>query len=225
MNQTTTQAAWEIAEMIGGLCNRDAEHVRLALQSLALTPRAPVKVKRLHPAAVLPVHATAGAACFDLIAVDADNCERHPNDVHGVIFGTGLAFEIPPGFVMLIFSRSGQGFNNAVRLSNCVGVIDSDYRGEVKVALRFDASADYRCPKVRSGDRIAQAMIVAAPAVALVEADELGETERGAGGFGSTGTSVGAAMGSQPMSDRDWAALPADQREGTTTHAPGVGHL
>ncbi|BCP56293.1 deoxyuridine 5'-triphosphate nucleotidohydrolase [Kaistia sp. 32K] len=144
-----------------------------------------VKVKKLHESAVLPHHATTGAACFDLVALG--DGVPHPKDQHGWIFSTGLAFEIPFGYVMLVFSRSGHGFKEATRLSNCVGVIDSDYRGELKVALRFDASGDHRCAKLRDGDRIAQAMILPIPMVQLVEADELSSTERGAGGFGSTG--------------------------------------
>jgi dUTP pyrophosphatase len=85
---------------------------------------------------------------------------------------------------MLIFSRSGHGFKDALRLSNCVGVIDSDYRGEVMVSLRADGEA---CPKIRTGDRIAQAMILPVPAVEFEEVEDLTETARGAGGFGSTG--------------------------------------
>lgn len=98
-------------------------------------------------------------------------------------FGTGLAFEVPPGWVMLVYSRE-HAFKNGVRLANCVGVIDSDYRGEVKVKLQ----AELRCGmQVAKGDRIAQAMFVMVPSILLVEASELSETERGTGGFGSTG--------------------------------------
>ena len=127
-----------------------------------------VKVKKLHPEAVLPKYATDGAGCFDLVA--SGDGMPHETDLHAWIFPTGLSFEIPPGWVMLIFSRSGHGFNRAVRLSNCVGVIDSDYRGEVKVSLRADASQPTRMYR---GDRIAQAMIVQVPQLELVEADQL----------------------------------------------------
>jgi dUTP pyrophosphatase len=88
---------------------------------------------------------------------------------------------------MLIYSRSGQGFKDAIRLSNCTGVIDADYRGEVQVALRYDGEDELRCPKVRVGDRIAQAMLVPAPKVVFEVAEQLSLTERGAGGLGSTG--------------------------------------
>lgn len=144
-----------------------------------------VKIKRLCDAAIIPSYASDGAACFDLTAID--DGLPHPNDEHASHYRTGLSFEIPPGFVMLVFSRSGHGFRSAVRLSNCVGVIDADYRGELLVSLRFDASGDYRSRKVRAGDRIAQAMIVPIPSVRFQEVAELSSTERGAGGFGSTG--------------------------------------
>jgi dUTP pyrophosphatase len=145
-----------------------------------------LKTKRLHPDAQLPQYATTGAACFDLVAID--DGAPHPTDQHAAIYGTGLAFEIPKGLVLMIYSRSGHGFKDGIRLSNCTGVIDSDYRGEVKVSLRYDGSE--RCQKLRKGDRIAQAMLVAAPRVELVEANELDQTERGAGGFGSTDVKV-----------------------------------
>ena len=144
-----------------------------------------VKVQKLHPDAVLPRYATPGAACFDLHAVDVPNGYSPVYTTLEV--GTGLAFEIPPGHVMLIYSRSGHGFKFDTRLANCVGVIDSDYRGEVRVKLSVDwLSASFL--SVRDGDRIAQAMILPIPKVELVEADSLSETQRGTGGFGSTGT-------------------------------------
>jgi dUTP pyrophosphatase len=145
----------------------------------------PVKVKKLHPDATTPRYATDGAACFDLHALDDGT--PHPNDGHAVHYRTGLAFEVPAGWVMLIHSRSGHGFNSALRLSNCTGVIDSDYRGEVMVSVRFDASGDRRSTKLRAGDRIAQAMILPIHTVELIDADTLSVTERGEGGFGSTG--------------------------------------
>lgn len=147
--------------------------------------RPTLNVKRLHPDARLPTYGSDGAACFDLYAVG--DFRAHPNDQHAAIFRTGLAVEVPAGCALMIYSRSGHGFNDAIRLSNCVGVIDSDYRGEIQVALRFDASGEHRSRKVRTGDRIAQAMLVRAPQWAFNEVDELGSTARGAGGLGSTG--------------------------------------
>jgi dUTP pyrophosphatase len=143
-----------------------------------------LKIKRLDGRAIIPKFATDGAACFDLHAIATDDFEPHPNDPHAAIFRTGLAVEIPPGYVMQIYSRSGHGFKDALRLSNCVGVIDSDYRGEIKVSLRADG---YWSKKALDGERIAQAMIVALPVVQIEEVDELSSTARGAGGFGSTG--------------------------------------
>ena len=143
-----------------------------------------IKIKKLHPGAVIPQYATDGAACFDLCAVEVtygmtwvDTCKE---------FHTGLSFEIPSGYAMLIFSRSGHGFKNDARLSNCVGVIDSDYRGEVKVKLTVDRNAGEPL-RIKEGDRIAQAMVIPVPRVSFVEAKKLSETVRGAGGFGSTG--------------------------------------
>lgn len=144
-----------------------------------------LKVKRLHPAAVLPRYATDGAACFDLVAIEG----RTIGPERAGSIRTGLAFEVPPGHALMIYSRSGHGFKHGVRLANCVGVIDSDYRGEVMVALRNDtARGDGYAFSVLPGDRIAQAMLVQAPQVQLVEVQELGDTARGAGGFGSTGS-------------------------------------
>ncbi|ABO60540.1 dUTP diphosphatase (plasmid) [Burkholderia vietnamiensis] len=145
---------------------------------------ATLKIKRLHPDAVIPKFATEGAACFDLVAIDVDNAVAHPNDRQAAIVRTGLAVEIPPGYVMKIYSRSGHGFRDAVRLSNCVGIIDRDYRGEIKVALRADGG-NY---VVNNGDRVAQAMLELAPSVQFAEVEDLSETTRGEGGFGSTGT-------------------------------------
>lgn len=149
-----------------------------------------IKTQSLHPDAILPVRATDGAACFDLHALiepEAHKIEprrRFVNAGGKLVVRTGLAFEIPPGHCMLIFSRSGHGFKNDVRLSNSVGVIDADYRGEVQIALRNDGA---EAMSVRHGDRIAQAMILPVPGAVFVRTDELSQTERGTGGLGSTG--------------------------------------
>lgn len=135
-----------------------------------------VRIKKTHPDAIIPTYSTEGSACFDLYAIQ--------DGYAGSTFGTGISFQVPDGHVMLVFSRSGHGFNHSTRLANCVGVIDSDYRGEVKVKLVRDDGLDFI---VRVGDRIAQAMIIPYPKVSFVVSDELSETERGTGGFGSTG--------------------------------------
>lgn len=144
-----------------------------------------IKVKQLHQDAILPRHATPGAACFDLHAI-VDNDIGADAVLPGCFytFRTGLAFEVPAGHVMLVYSRSGHGFKHGVRLANGTGVIDSDYRGEVMVCMKNDGPEPLT---VMHGDRIAQAMVIPVPAVELVEADDLTDTQRGAGGFGSTG--------------------------------------
>lgn len=146
-----------------------------------------VKIKRLTPTAQVPHYATPGSACFDLVVDKIENSKFYTPGVarnSPVIYGTGLAFEIPPGKVMLIFSRSGHGFNNDVRLSNCVGVIDSDYRGEVKVKMAKDSEGAYTFVE---GSRVAQAMIVDFERVEFDVVEQLSETARGVGGLGSTG--------------------------------------
>lgn len=136
--------------------------------------------KRLTPEAQTPRYQSEGAACFDLHAVNqAVVCP------HGATtFSTGLAFDIPAGFVLKVYSRSGHGFKNGVRLANVVGVVDSDYTGELMVRLHNDSPEAFF---VFPGDRIAQAMLERMPTVQLVEIDVLKETARGAKGFGSTG--------------------------------------
>lgn len=139
-----------------------------------------LKVKKLHPDAVIPTYATSGAACFDLYAVDFEG----ENKTDSLVIKTGLAFEIPDGWQMLIFNRSSHGFKHNVRLANCVGVVDSDYRGEVKVKLTADRNGSL---SIFKGDRIAQAQLIPVYRVTFEEVGELTETERGNGGFGSTG--------------------------------------
>lgn len=143
-----------------------------------------LKVKKCREGAVIPQYATDGSACFDLCAVIDGNGRMFVNDDR--IFNTGLQFEIPEGHVMMVYSRSGHGFNHGVRLANCVGVIDSDYRGELKVKLTNDSDS-FVGLQVKHGDRIAQAMVVPVQQVQFEEVDELTETVRGTGGFGSTG--------------------------------------
>lgn len=142
-----------------------------------------INVRKLHPSATLPTYATDGSGCFDLYAIDG--CKVVPE--FPVAFSTGLAFEVPEGHVMLVFSRSGHGFKFGTRLANCVGVIDSDYRGEVIVKLRCDDDVGPFL-SVRPGDRIAQALVVPIPRVTFTEVGTLSATARGDGGFGSTGS-------------------------------------
>lgn len=146
----------------------------------ALFNRNQLKVKKLHEDAQLPEYATEGAACFDIRSV-----QDGVVPVGGSLsFSTGLAFEIPEGHVMLVYSRSGHGFKNDVSLSNAVGVIDSDYRGCLGVKLTNSGTKEFI---VEKGDRIAQGMIIKYDRTSFVEVEELSETERGESGFGSTG--------------------------------------
>lgn len=139
-----------------------------------------LKIKLLSEDARKPTYGSKGAACFDIYASE----EALVPASKTFKFQTGLAFEIPEGYTMLVFPRSGLSVNKGLRLSNCVAVIDSDYRGELLVPLYNDTRMDQL---VRSGDRIAQAMLVKADQIDLEEVPELTSTERGAGGFGSTG--------------------------------------
>lgn len=153
-----------------------------------------VKVKKLTNTAILPTKATDGAAGYDLYA-DADEhmyCHYGKyllRENETVRFPTGIAMAIPKGYVGLIYPRSGKAINNGLRLANCVGVIDSDYRGEIKVALHLDSMDRYPYNKfeIAPGDRIGQIIFKKYEEADFQVVDELDETERGAGGFGSTG--------------------------------------
>lgn len=135
-----------------------------------------VKVKKLTRNAVLPKRMHIGDAGFDITSTSCRiDKDHHLAEVHG----TGLAFEIPEGYAMFIFPRSS-AFKNQALMSNCVGVIDSNYRGEVHVV--FNKPTDYIV-----GDRIAQAVILPYPEVVYEEVDELSDSNRGANGLGSTG--------------------------------------
>jgi dUTP pyrophosphatase len=145
-----------------------------------------LKFRALHPDAKLPVYATQGAAAMDLHAVLPNSGCVSVTENSPQVIPTGLAVEVPAGHVMLVFSRSGHGFKSDVRLANCVGVIDSDYRGELMVKLTRD-NARGDAVTVYHGDRIAQAMVIPVRQYQPVMVDTLSETERGEGGLGSTG--------------------------------------
>jgi dUTP pyrophosphatase len=138
-----------------------------------------VKIKKLHNNAVVPQYAKAGDAGMDLVATEVI-------DGYGfsVTYGTGLAMEIPEGYVGLVFPRSSIRKYD-ISLTNCVGVIDSGYRGEIQATFRKEAGIPSKRYEV--GDKIAQMIILPYPTIEFVEVDELSDTERGTGGFGSTG--------------------------------------
>ena len=141
-----------------------------------------VKAKKLHPDAKLPTYATDGSGAFDLYA--AEPCYVYPGECCPV--PTGLSVESPAGYGMFVLSRSGHARRHSVRLANSVGLIDSDYRGEVQVLLYCEYSAPDGL-QVQRGDRIAQALVLPTPRIEFEEVDELTPTARGTGGFGSTG--------------------------------------
>lgn len=143
-----------------------------------------LNIKLLHADVPVPRYATSGASAFDLRAYFPHYPIRTVvPGTEGVIIPTGIAVEVPPGYGLMILSRSGHGFNERVTLANGTGLIDSDYRGEIMVKL----VSDLYPLEIRQYDRIAQAVLVPMPQVEFVVVDELSKTERGAGGFGSTG--------------------------------------
>lgn len=135
-----------------------------------------VKVKKLASNANLPHQAHEGDAGFDLTAVSI----VHDKTNNCTIYNTGLAFSITEGYAMFVFPRSSSYKNNAL-MANCVGVIDSGYRGPVHVIFRGNNV------RYNIGERIAQAIILPVPEVTYTEVDELSETDRGTNGLGSTG--------------------------------------
>jgi dUTP pyrophosphatase len=141
-----------------------------------------IQVKKLKDNAQLPTRGSAYAAGYDLYACLDEAIEIRAGET--VKVGTGLSIAVPEGYFGAIFARSGLAAKEGLRPANCVGVADSDYRGEYIVALHND-SASHRT--VTPGERIAQLVIMPFLSVTFNEVESLGETERGAGGFGSTG--------------------------------------
>ena len=142
-----------------------------------------MNIKRLDSVAKLPSRGSSCAAGYDLYSV---NMEEINIASHSTLkIGTGLAMEIPDGYFGAIFARSGLATKKGLRPANCVGVIDSDYRGEVIVALHNDTD---EVMVISPQERIAQLVIMPYLAVDFTEVQDLDNTERGLGGFGSTGT-------------------------------------
>lgn len=151
-----------------------------------------VKFKKLHADAVTPTYSKEGDAGMDLTAVEKDDTSSEKGVI---VYRTGLSVEIPRGFVGLVFPRSSIS-RMRVTMANAVGVIDSGYRGEILVKMKADANVplELACgikfdeSKVyEKGDRIAQLIIIPHPQIKLIEVEELSNTTRGSGGFGSTG--------------------------------------
>ena len=160
-----------------------------------------VKIKKLNENAVIPTYAKYGDAGIDLVATS-----KYYDDNGNIVYGTGLAFEIPKGYVGLLFPRSSNS-KQQLLLSNSVGVIDSGYRGEVMLKFKSSASSfslkslfklifnqDAKITIINNfkisyyvGERIGQIIILPYPQIEFEESEELSETERNTGGYGSTG--------------------------------------
>ena len=142
-----------------------------------------INIKRLTGSAILPERGSAYAAGYDLFADVNESVEIQPHETK--MIGTGLAMEIPEGYFGGIFARSGLSSKEGLRPANCVGVVDADYRGECMVALHNHSDIEQT---VGGGERVAQLAIVPFLKAEFAEVEELSDTVRGAGGFGSTGT-------------------------------------
>lgn len=141
-----------------------------------------VQIKKLNPNAIIPTQGSTEAAGSDLYACIDEPVIIAPHTT--AMIGTGLAITVPKGYFGGIFARSGLATKQGLRLANGVGVGDSDYRGEYKVALRNDSDT---LRTINPNDRIAQLVVLPYLPVVFEEVEELDETDRGEGGFGSTG--------------------------------------
>lgn len=138
-----------------------------------------VNIKKLNESAVIPQYAHSTDAGLDLVATSVE-----VDDDGNLVYGTGLAFEIPVGYVGLVFPRSSVSLRSLV-MANSVGVIDSGYRGEV--TAKFKPIGQFLNNPYQIGERVAQLVIIPYPHVEFHEVDSLSESERGTGGYGSTG--------------------------------------
>jgi dUTP pyrophosphatase len=141
-----------------------------------------LQIRLLRENAKLPERKTGGSVGFDISACLDEQVVIAPGET--CMIGSGMAIALEPGFAAFIYARSGLGIKQGVTPANCVGVIDSDYRGEVIVGLRNNGKEPFI---VHDGDRIAQMVISRCELPELVLCDELNTTKRGDGGFGSTG--------------------------------------
>ena len=141
-----------------------------------------LKIKKISKLAQLPTYATEGAAGMDLYAANEEPITLAP--LERKLVPLGFTMELPAGYEAQIRPRSGMAIKRGITLSNCVGTVDEDYRGEVCVGLVNLSREDYT---INAGDRIAQMVVAPVTKAVIIEADELAETIRGEGGFGSTG--------------------------------------
>ena len=134
-----------------------------------------IKIKKLSPQAIVPKYSYQDDAGLDVYAISKKETDKY------VEYGTGLSFEIPGGYVCLVFSRSSVSNKDLIQ-ANCVGVLDSGYRGELILKFKKLGKEDYKI-----GDKVGQIIIIPYPKIEFEEVDELSETHRGIGGFGSSG--------------------------------------
>lgn len=142
----------------------------------------PIRVKKLHPMATLPTYGSVEAAGADLYACLEEPVTIAPGETAWI--PTGIALEVPKGCAGLVYARSSLGAKRGLAPANKVGVIDSDYRGEIRVVLLNHGKVPQT---VENGERVAQFLITPVLTPAYVEAEELTDSDRGTGGFGSTG--------------------------------------
>lgn len=167
-------------------CNCNCENVVCTINdTVSIESTAPIDVKQLTPNAKIPTRGSTVAAGYDLYAdlKEKESLEIKPHTT--VLVGTGLAMAIPYNTFLGIYPRSGLSSKKGLRPANCVGVVDSDYRGEIIVALHNDSN---EIQTIQNGERIAQAIIQPYYAMNFQIRDELLDTDRGSKGFGSTGT-------------------------------------
>ena len=144
---------------------------------------ADVRIKKLNDNAIIPTYGTEFSAGADLYACIDETVTLAPGETR--LINTGLAMEIPVGYAGLIYARSGLASKKGLAPANKVGVVDADYRGEIMVALHNHSTSD---ASIEPGERIAQMVIAPFLTANFIVSDELDDTVRGAGGFGSTGT-------------------------------------
>jgi dUTP pyrophosphatase len=141
-----------------------------------------IKIKKIKNKAIIPTRGSQQAAGYDLYACSDEDITIAPHCT--VKVGTGVSMAIPEGYFGAVYARSGLSAKQGLRPANCVGVVDSDYRGEIIVALHNDTDAETTIDK---NERIAQIVVTPYLSVEFEETKELDDTERGSGGFGSTG--------------------------------------
>lgn len=167
-----------LLKMLGNEVNSNIE------KNSTLLPNLIIKIKKLSPNAVVPKYSKDGDAGMDLVATSIIS-----NTTFDITYGFGIALEIPKGYVGLVFPRSSIRKTD-LSLTNCVGIIDSGYRGELQATFKkIYGKNDIRLDETdyKVGDRIAQIMILPYPTIQFEEVDELNTSDRGDGGFGSTG--------------------------------------